>query len=146
MCWDILEPSDWKYFRWHPKAGVDMREVAPGLYEQWIVKLPDSTYQAIFHTFPELTEYNMRDLYTRHPDPNKKDYWSPSGRSDDIIVLGNGEKIQPLDMESLINSHTGVTGSLVVSLPAVFKEKMTRILTITCRLDLGSSKQQPSSR
>lgn len=126
MSYDISTPKDWKYFRWHPQAGIDMREVAPGLYELWIVKQPDSPYQAIFHAFPELTEYNMRDLYTRHPDPNKADYWSPSGRSDDIIVLGNGEKIQPLDMESIINSHTGVTGSLIVSVRAAFKERADR--------------------
>ena len=93
-----------------------MREVAPGQFEQWIVRRPNwIDTQGIFHTFPHLDEYNMRDLYQRHPDPAKKDYWKCSGRSDDVIVLGNGEKIQPIDMEGAINSSPIVKGSLIVS-------------------------------
>ena len=119
LCYQIPNPEDWKYFKWHPLAGVDMRQVASDLYEQWIVKQADSSHQAIFHAFPEYEEYNTRDLYSRHPDPAKPDLWSPSGRSDDIIVLGNGEKIQPVDMEDIINSHPSIKGSLIVSVTCV---------------------------
>ncbi len=91
-------------------------EVAPGLFECWVVRKPEyATFQGVFHTFPELQEFNFRDVYTRHPDPNKADYWCSAGRSDDIIVLGNGEKIQPAEIESIINSHPEVKGCLVVS-------------------------------
>ncbi|KAH8895924.1 L-aminoadipate-semialdehyde dehydrogenase [Thozetella sp. PMI_491] len=146
QCWDILDPNDWHYFRWHPSMQVDMREVAPGIFECWVLRKREyERYQGVFHTFPELQEYNFRDVYSRHPDPKKSDYWYSVGRSDDIIVLGNGEKIQPADIESIINSHPDVMGSLLVA-PAqaqihrnyiLFAEKGKHLL----RADKGSVKR-----
>jgi aryl carrier-like protein len=54
----------------------------------------------------------MNDLYTKHP--TKENLWLYAGRADDIIVLSNGEKLNPTAMESILVSHPDVRGALVV--------------------------------
>lgn len=69
-------------------------------------------YQGIFHTFPEIREWRTRDLFKRHP--SKPDLWKYSGRRDDIVVLSNGEKFNPVLMEKTIESHPWIKGAVVV--------------------------------
>src|ERR1700733_14259424 len=69
-------------------------------------------FQGVFFTFPDLQEYSMKDLYSKHP--TKHGLWLYRGRADDIIVLANGAKLNPLSMENIITSHPQVLGCLVV--------------------------------
>ena len=86
-----------------------------GLYELVLVKTPGlELYQGIFNTFPEIQEWSMNDLYSRHPDPAKSFLYMYQGRKDDIIVLNNGEKIAPALMEATLISHPLVRGAMVV--------------------------------
>ncbi|KAL8418574.1 hypothetical protein RB594_001971 [Gaeumannomyces avenae] len=64
------------------------------LYEQVILrKAKDPGDQALFYVFPEATEYSTKDLYFKHlTAPN---LWGYHGRSNDIIVFSNGEKLNP---------------------------------------------------
>ncbi|KAI1632027.1 L-aminoadipate-semialdehyde dehydrogenase [Biscogniauxia mediterranea] len=113
--WALVAPErdDWRYFKFPAQLGAELREVTPGLYELFFVRKPEfAKWQGLFYTFPELTEYSPKDLFTQHP--TKPDRWLCVGRADDVIVLSNGEKVQPVDIESTIMSHPAVQSALVV--------------------------------
>ena len=66
----------------------------------------------LYHNLPSVTEYHTKDLFTRHLD--KPQLFKYYGRKDDIIVLANGEKFNPLALEMHIQSHHLLKGALVV--------------------------------
>ncbi|KAK2603575.1 hypothetical protein QQS21_004255 [Conoideocrella luteorostrata] len=117
-CLPRLSPAreDWAYFYWHPShSGIQLREHSEGLYELFIARKPElRSYQGIFSTFPEIQEYSMNDLYSRHPDPSKHFLYRWQSRSDDVIVLSNGEKIAPALMEAGLRGSPLVKGAMVV--------------------------------
>ncbi|KAJ4367773.1 hypothetical protein N0V86_009895 [Didymella sp. IMI 355093] len=117
-CLPRLAPAieDWAYFYWHPShSGIEMRESIDGLYELFLVKKEElREYQGIFSTFPDLSEYSMNDLYSKHPDPTKPFLYRWCGRADDIIVLSNGEKLAPALMEAGLRSSPRIQGAMVV--------------------------------
>lgn len=89
------------------------RESDPDIYEQVIVrKGTDPGMQGFFYTFPVSTEYSTKDLYRKHP--TLPDHWLYHGRADDVIVFSNGEKLNPVTIESIVMGHPEVTGALVV--------------------------------
>ena len=54
----------------------------------------------------------MKDLY--RPHPTKPDLWSYVGRTDDMVVLSNGEKIAPHEAESMVASDPDVRAVLMI--------------------------------
>ncbi|KAF2146409.1 uncharacterized protein K452DRAFT_264205 [Aplosporella prunicola CBS 121167] len=110
----LVEPEDWIYFSFHPYAGFEFREIAEGVYEHWAVRNEDRVglHQGIFHTFPDVKEMTLKDLYSPHP--TKPNLWIYRGRTDDLLVMTSGEKIRPLPMEAIINSHPAVSAALVI--------------------------------
>lgn len=104
--------EDWSYMQVSPALGAEYREVSEGLYEQVIVRKPElAAYQGVFGTFPDLHEWPMKDLYKKHP--TREGLWLYSGRIDDVIVFSTGEKLNPVDMESSIESHPAVSAALI---------------------------------
>lgn len=107
------DPADWSYFEWNEEFGVDMQDVGDGLYEMVIQRQPNARdLQGIFHTFPDIDTYRTNDIYTRHPMNPK--LWKFYGRKDDVIVLSNGEKFNPVEMEKIIEGHPLVGKAVVV--------------------------------
>lgn len=106
-----LERNEWSYFHWSAVTGAVMEPAEDGLCEL-VLKPKNAKYQAIFHTFPGINEWRTKDLFRQHP--SKPYLWKYSGRRDDIIVLSNGEKLNPVVTEKLIESHPGVKGAIVV--------------------------------
>ncbi len=110
--------ADWQYFRFHPWSGVDMRPIDDehSIHELVIVRLDAPVIpgmQPVFELFPDLKEWSTNDLYVRHP--SKADHWRCIGRNDDVIVLSNGEKLNPADTEGrIVGVHPSVTGVLVI--------------------------------
>lgn len=103
----------WQWFEWHPShSGVELEQVPESdLYEMVIRYNPElAGLQGIFHTFPDITEYRTRDLFQKHPTKN---LWLYKGRSDDVIVLSNGEKFNPVTMEGMVIGHPKLQGALV---------------------------------
>ncbi len=85
------------------------------LYELFLVRNPKlELYQGVFNTFPDIQEWSMNDLYSRHPDPAKSFLYMYQGRKDDVIVLSNGEKIAPALMEATLMSDPLVKGAMIV--------------------------------
>lgn len=102
--------KDWNYFEWVSRSGVEMQP-SSGLYEN-VVMRKNNGMQGAFWSFPEIEEWRTKDLYAQHP--TKPGLWQYRGRNDDVIVLSNGEKFNPISFEKLIEGHSGVKGALVV--------------------------------
>lgn len=86
-----------------------------GVYEQVIVRKDKHPgYQGFFYTFPNLKEYNTKDLY--RPHPVLEDHWIYCGRSDNILVFSNGEKLNPIDIETTMINHPQVKAAIVVGM------------------------------
>lgn len=117
-CLPRLAPAikDWQYYYWHPShSGIELRDHKDGLYELFLVRDPKlDLYQGIFSTFPDIQEYSMDDLYSKHPDPAKGFLYKWTSRADDVVVLSNGENLAPALMEASLKSSTAVKGAMVV--------------------------------
>lgn len=103
---------DWQCHEWNPNIGYEMREVADGLFELIIRGGEHRVNQAIFRVFPDRDEYCTGDLFSPHPE--KPGLWYFSCRKDDIIVLSNGEKFNPSEMEGTIAGHPRVSRAIVL--------------------------------
>lgn len=92
---------------------VDMVHVHTDIYE---LTIPNPARMAwihtIYHTFPEVDVWRTNDHYKQHP--TKPGLFTFRGRGDDVIVLSNGEKFQPVTTESIIQGHPEIEGALVV--------------------------------
>jgi hypothetical protein len=110
----VSPAEDWQYFQYNPALkGLEFRPLGDGTYQQFLVRHPTTDpYHAAWKTFPHLQEYSMKDLYMKHP--TKENLWFYVGRGDDLIVLSNGEKLNPTSMEMTLVGHNGVKGALVV--------------------------------
>ncbi|RYP43738.1 hypothetical protein DL768_009730 [Monosporascus sp. mg162] len=108
-----VDRQDWIYFSFHPYSGFDFREIESGLYEHYVVRNEHATlFQGLFHTFRDVKEMSLKDLYAKHP--TKSNHWIYMGRADEMVVFSNGEKLQPLGAQAIINAHPAIAGSLVI--------------------------------
>ncbi|KAI0169406.1 hypothetical protein GGR52DRAFT_555036 [Hypoxylon sp. FL1284] len=110
-------PDLWQYFVVDSDMfGAEWRqEIADDgeAYRLVLVRKGDNPgYQACFYTFPDKQEYDTGDLF--QPHPTLPDYWAYAGRSDGIIVLSNGEKLNPVTIEEHVERHPLVKGALVI--------------------------------
>ncbi|GLA05490.1 putative NRPS-like protein biosynthetic cluster [Aspergillus niger] len=114
ICSMVPEEEDaWGYFEWNPSYQIDMQPIGDGLYELVVPRVEHSlVMHGIFHTFPDLKEYRSKDLYTRHPTNPK--LWKYHGRFDDVIVLSNGEKLNPISLEKIVEGHPSVHRALLI--------------------------------
>lgn len=105
--------EDWSYITPHPNIGAEFRPFTKDLYELIIVRKPElEDYQTCFKLFPELQEYSLRDLFSKHPTrPNK---WRHRGRTDDTIIFDSGENFNPVEMEDFIQGHPLIRSALVL--------------------------------
>jgi acyl carrier protein len=104
--------EDWSYFYWSSASGVVMEQVEEGVYEMVVKINRDIRFQGLFYMFPQLEIYRTKDLFEAHP--SKENLWRYIGRRDDIVVLSNGEKFNPVSAEKKIEGHSLVKGALVV--------------------------------
>lgn len=106
--------EDLPYIKFSPLVGAEFRPYGKDLCQMVFVRDPDlSEYQGIFNTFPDLQEYHTKDVFSRHPDPEKPDLWLLQGRTDDIIVYSTGEKVNPTAFENALNSHPLIRSALL---------------------------------
>lgn len=104
--------EDWMYFEWNPSYGLEMQPVGDG-YSELVIPRPENIdHHAIFYTYPNSTGYHTKDLFVPHP--TRPNMWKYAGRHDDVLVLSNGEKLNPLTMEKIIEGHNLVSRALIV--------------------------------
>ncbi|CAN8099729.1 unnamed protein product [Discula destructiva] len=105
------DSSHWNEFNFID-VGHRMEEVGDGLFE---LVYPNTELtrrcQLHFHSFPELSEYRTKDLFS--PVPGKDKWWTYRGRTDNWVAMSNALKIDPTDMENTVGSHPDVRGVLV---------------------------------
>jgi thioester reductase-like protein len=103
----------WDCIRVFSGIGYRFDEVSEGSFELVIVK-DDNTnkYHGIFEHFPDIREYRTKDLF--EAVLGSPGWFRYRGRSDDLIVLSNGEKVDPIPMEIMIRSHALVKAALIV--------------------------------
>ncbi|KAK4177099.1 hypothetical protein QBC36DRAFT_327779 [Triangularia setosa] len=111
------DPKDWEYFEWNPASGIVMEAAVDGddkTAELVIKRMPgeQGRFQFVFYNFPELEEWRTKDLFERHP--TREGLWRYAGRVDDIVVLSNGEKLNPVTFEKMVEGHPLVKGAVLV--------------------------------
>ncbi|KAK8851308.1 acetyl-CoA synthetase-like protein [Apiospora arundinis] len=113
----LTDKADWEYFCFGSDwSGYVFRttDATLGLFEMVVVQDERKRhFQAAFQgNENSLAEFRTGDLYSKHP--SKPQHWKHEGRLDDLIILSNGEKINPIPNEALINSHTLLKASMYV--------------------------------
>lgn len=105
--------EDWAYSEFHPIFGVDMQPYGDDTYEFVLHKDPKlQGVRGLSNNFPEVEHWHTRDLF--QPHPTKPNLWRFYGRTDDITVLSNGEKFNPVPSEIIISGHHPLSGALLV--------------------------------
>ncbi|KAK4542196.1 hypothetical protein LTR36_007043 [Oleoguttula mirabilis] len=93
---------EWSYMRLHrPVADYTlMDEIAPGVFE--CVALDGLPSKGPSNSDNPPNSFRTADLFTRHPDPAKSNFYKYLARLDDRITLVNGEKVLPIPLEGRI--------------------------------------------
>lgn len=118
----IANPTDWQYVGLSPNHGCLLEELPHSstnseeqLYELVIRRSADS-HNLIYKFFnePDCDVFHTRDVFTRHPDPDKKYLWRPAGRTDDLIKTNSLSKFSgSAKVEAAMERHPYVTGAFV---------------------------------
>lgn len=98
--WDFLRPTG------AVKNFLRFEEHSPGIFE--LICL-DGWPSKVMSNRPD-GSYATKDLFLRHPQMEAYKYYA---RLDDTIVLVNGEKVNPLDMEGRVRQHDVVSEAVV---------------------------------
>lgn len=103
--------TEWQYMRLHrPVADHTlMDEISPGVFECVALdglpsKGPSNSKPPFSEKNPE-NSFRTADLFTRHPDPAKSNYYKYLSRLDDRITLVNGEKVLPIPIEGRVREE-----------------------------------------
>ena len=105
--------KEWSYMRLHrPVADHTlMDEIAPGVIE--CVALDGLPSKSTINTDNPPDAFRTADLFTRHPDPAKPNFYKYLSRLDDRITLVNGEKVLPISIEGRIREDELVREAVV---------------------------------
>lgn len=107
--------EDWASLEWHPSYQADMQPSEDDAYEMVLYRDPKlQGIRSLSCNFPDVEEWHTRDLF--RPHPTKSNLWRFHGRTDDIIVLSNGEKFNPSPSEAIIAGHYLLSGAIIVGL------------------------------
>lgn len=98
--WDYLRPSEFV------KKFIRFEERSPGIFE--LICL-EGWPSKVLSNRPD-GSYATKDLFLKHPSMEAYKYYA---RLDDTIVLVNGEKVNPLDMEGRVRQHNAVSEAVV---------------------------------
>ena len=104
--------ENWSYMEFHPNTRLEFRPSDDDAFE--LVVFADATTEeslALNHNYPGVREWHTKDLFKPHP--TKENLWRFHGREDDILVLSNGEKLNPIPMESQLQGSPNISGALV---------------------------------
>jgi hypothetical protein len=101
----------------HPLIGPTLVPTAdPELFEVVQHRHLDPEFdwtRPVFDIFPNLEEFRSRDLLRRCPDPGFENLWMFESRVDDLMLLSNGYKVNPVHMETKLQAHSALKGNLL---------------------------------
>ncbi|KAH8587061.1 hypothetical protein B0O99DRAFT_527411 [Bisporella sp. PMI_857] len=111
----VTEREDWQWMEFHPEIGPTLeRHPGTDLYE--VVHRPHPNpdldwSRPVFTIFPQLSEWRSKDLFRRHP--TKLNLYMFESRTDDLIILTDTTKLNPLHIEVVLASHALLGACLV---------------------------------
>ncbi|KAF7968546.1 hypothetical protein HWV62_30169 [Athelia sp. TMB] len=86
-------PEDWSYMRF--SSALNDTEA----------------YKVSVHNLPDVDGYACSDCWELHP--KIAGFWRLMGRLDDVIILGSGENVVPVPMETIIMSSSLIGGAVM---------------------------------
>ena len=107
--------ADFAWLRFKPgQSEVEFRDRGEGMYELVFVRDPDvkTRMHSSWYAFPNLDEYPTKDLYIKHP--SREGLWKHVARTDDVIVLSNGEKVVGIPIEDTLHESPEVQAVVVL--------------------------------
>lgn len=108
-------PEDWQYHEFNPNLKHEMRlyDEQAGTFEL-VILADESTRDAapVYHNLPGENPFFTKDLFTKHP--TKPNLYKFYGRRDDILVLANGEKVNPIPLEQHVQGSPDLKGVMLV--------------------------------
>lgn len=105
--------EDWASLEWNPAQEAIMEPYADNTYEMTMMRNPAlEKVRSISANFPDVEVWHTNDLFKPHP--TKPGLWTFHGRVDDIVVLSNGEKFNPVPSEVQISAHPLINGALII--------------------------------
>ncbi|KAJ3525806.1 hypothetical protein NM688_g8348 [Phlebia brevispora] len=105
----VKTSADWAWFSFCDRVKPRWIPQGDGSYE--LQFLTWENHHPAIENLPDVRGYATSDLF--EPHPTKKGLWKITGRKDDVLVLGSGEKIVPLPQEGMIGSHPKVAGAVM---------------------------------
>lgn len=109
----VPKREDWASLEWNPIQEAIMKPYEDQIYEMTMRRNPTlEKVRSLSANFPNEEVWHTNDLFRRNPI--NPDLWTFHGRVDDIVVLSNGEKFNPVPSEVLISAHPLVSGALIV--------------------------------
>lgn len=109
---EIPAPEMWNYSRYNERLGHAFRHHTGDMYE--LVYTKDKTkelFQGVFYTLPDTETYETRDLFVQHP--TCAGWWCSAGRIDDLVIMSDAKKLNPLPYEAAIERHPGIATALI---------------------------------
>jgi acyl-CoA synthetase (AMP-forming)/AMP-acid ligase II len=114
----VPPPSHWPYLEFHPLLPPALSPIPnTSDYELVIHPNPNPSYSwstPVFTIFPELNEWRTGDLFKRCPDPGCEKLYLYDSRLDDLLLLNNALKVNPLYIETALQSHPPLNAALVI--------------------------------
>jgi long-subunit acyl-CoA synthetase (AMP-forming) len=117
----VPPPSHWPYLEFHPLLSPTLVPTpdpnTTNLYELIIHPNPNLTYSwstPVFTLFPELNEWPTGDLFAQCPDPGFENLYLYDSRIDDLLLLNNALKVNPLHIETALQAHPLLNAALVI--------------------------------
>ena len=113
-------PGDSNYIGLSPQMGYTFEpvpEAGDDVHELVLKKANDKEGLVyLFQVQPDVKEFFVRDLFVRHPDPSKADFWRHVGRKDDFMKNHLLTKTSASQVEALVEQARFVRGSCFVQI------------------------------
>jgi long-subunit acyl-CoA synthetase (AMP-forming) len=102
----------------HPTLGPDFERISPTseLYEIVFRRNPDPKFEwnpPVFEVYPHLDEWRPGDLFRKCQDQGFEYLWEFHSRTDDLIIMSNGLKVNPVHIEVKLSDHPLLKGCLM---------------------------------
>ncbi|KAJ5390567.1 NRPS-like enzyme [Penicillium cataractarum] len=133
-------PDDFTSLCFHPQANIEFRRQTDDLYSAVFVRNPSSEdKQSIFCVFPELDEFDTKDLFRLVSGTAEERFWTHHGRSDDLQCFHSGGKWHPVSTERrILAEHPGLIQEVLVIGTGLDKSVVLLEPTAKLRLQLDA--------
>ncbi|KAJ7144760.1 putative aminoadipate reductase [Mycena crocata] len=105
-----LEAGEWSWFEFSKRVNVRWMPQEDGTFECQFLTVPE-THKVAIENLPDVKGYSTKDLFEKHP--TKPDLSRIVGRSDDVLIMANGEKTVPGPMEDIMMASPSIMGAIM---------------------------------